>query len=148
MQVEADSMGALVRLALKVRPHFHRYLVRWFSGKDSHKGLLGLSRLFNHMRRYFKQGPLHELFLAADAVVDTLLAVPDGTALALARMERERLEAGDAQRVRDRRPRVLVVDDSETVRRLAAGVDRFVAKPFAQDELLAQIDALLHPIGG
>jgi chemosensory pili system protein ChpA (sensor histidine kinase/response regulator) len=72
-QVASDSLAALVRLALKVRPHFHRYLVRWFNGDNAHEGLLGLSRLFNHMRRYFKQGPVHELFLAAEAVVDGLL---------------------------------------------------------------------------
>ncbi|MCG6940908.1 MAG: response regulator [Thiohalocapsa sp.] len=72
-QVAPDSLAALVRLALKVRPHFHRYLVRWFNGDNAHEGLLGLSRLFNHMRRYFKQGPVHELFLAAEAVVDGLL---------------------------------------------------------------------------
>jgi chemosensory pili system protein ChpA (sensor histidine kinase/response regulator) len=72
-QVAPDSVAALVRLALKVRPHFHRYLVRWFGGDNAHEGLLGLSRLFNHMRRYFKQGPVHELFLAAEAVVDGLL---------------------------------------------------------------------------
>ncbi len=72
-QVAPDALAALVRLALKVRPHFHRYLVRWFSGDNANEGLLGLSRLFNHMRRYFKQGPVHELFLAAEAVVDGLL---------------------------------------------------------------------------
>lgn len=72
-QVAPDSLAALVRLALKVRPHFHRYLVRWFNGDNAHEGLLGLSRLFNHMRRYFKQGPVHELFLAAEAVMDGLL---------------------------------------------------------------------------
>jgi chemosensory pili system protein ChpA (sensor histidine kinase/response regulator) len=68
-----DSLASLVRLALKVRPHFHRYLVRWFSRNNAHEGLLGLSRLFNHMRRYFKQGPVHELFLAAEGVVDGVL---------------------------------------------------------------------------
>jgi CheY-like chemotaxis protein len=72
-QVSPDSLSALVRLARKVRPHFHRYLVRWFNGDNAHEGLLGLSRLFHHMRRYFKQGPAHELFLAAEAVIEGLL---------------------------------------------------------------------------
>jgi chemosensory pili system protein ChpA (sensor histidine kinase/response regulator) len=72
-QLPAESLDSLVRLALRVRPHFHRYLVRWFSGENAHEGLLGLSRLFSDMRRYFKQGPVHELFLAAEAVIGALL---------------------------------------------------------------------------
>ncbi|MBK1631191.1 hypothetical protein CKO31_10660 [Thiohalocapsa halophila] len=71
--VAPDSLAALVRLSLKVRPHFHRYLVRWFSDDNAQAGLLGLSRLFNHVRRNFKQGPVHQLFLAAESLVDGLL---------------------------------------------------------------------------
>lgn len=71
--VAPDSLPALVRLSSKVRPHLHRYLVRWFSDDDAQGGLLGLSRLCNHMRRNVAQGPVHQLFLAAEAVVDGLL---------------------------------------------------------------------------
>jgi chemosensory pili system protein ChpA (sensor histidine kinase/response regulator) len=38
-----------------------------------------------------------------------------------------------------------MVGDAERAQALAAGVDRFVAKPFAEEELLAQIEALLMP---
>jgi len=68
-----EELKALVRMAHKVRPHFHRYLVRWFNGDDAQEGLLGLARLFNHMRRYFKQGTVHELFLAAEGVVEGIV---------------------------------------------------------------------------
>ena len=54
-RVAPDSLASLVRLALKLRPHFHRYVVRWFGRDNAHNGLLGLSRLFNHIRRSFAQ---------------------------------------------------------------------------------------------
>ncbi len=71
--ISAESMAQLVRLAHRIRPHFHRYLVRWFNGEEPREGLLGLGRLFNHLRRYFKDGPLHELFLASEGVIEGLV---------------------------------------------------------------------------
>jgi len=68
-----ELLNALVRLAHKVRPHFHRYLLQWFSGDIAQEGLLGLARLFNQLRRYFKQGTVHELFLAAEGVIQGLV---------------------------------------------------------------------------
>lgn len=85
-ELTSDTLERLARIARKVRPHFHRYLVRWFGDADPDAGLIGLSRLFNQMRRYFKDGPVHELFLAAEGVVEGLLTgtiVPDPPCKAL-----------------------------------------------------------------
>jgi chemosensory pili system protein ChpA (sensor histidine kinase/response regulator) len=68
-----ELLNALVRLAHKVRPHFHRYLLQWFSRDSAPEGLLGLARLFNQLRRYFKQGTVRELFLAAEGVIQGLV---------------------------------------------------------------------------
>lgn len=72
----SETLQTLTRIARKVRPHFHRSLVRWFNGEDPQRGLLILARLFNQTRRCCKDGPIHELFLAAEGVIQGVL---DGT---------------------------------------------------------------------
>jgi chemosensory pili system protein ChpA (sensor histidine kinase/response regulator) len=78
--VLADTQGAspaarwaLVRVARKIRPHFHRYLLQWFRGESSKQGLVSLGRLFHQLRNYIQDGIYHELFLAAEELVEGIL---------------------------------------------------------------------------
>ncbi len=71
--LSAEIQDAFSRIAAKVRPHFHRCLIQWFREDTSHEGLVGLGRLFNQLQRYLQEGIFHELFLAAEAVVEALL---------------------------------------------------------------------------
>ncbi len=71
--LSAEIQDAFSRIAAKVRPHFHRCLIQWFHKDTSHEGLVGLGRLFNQLQRYLQEGIFHELFLAAEAVVEALL---------------------------------------------------------------------------
>ncbi len=71
--LSAEIQDAFSRIAAKVRPHFHRCLIQWFREDTSHEGLVGLGHLFNQLQRYLQEGIFHELFLAAEAVVEALL---------------------------------------------------------------------------
>jgi chemosensory pili system protein ChpA (sensor histidine kinase/response regulator) len=64
---------ALARVAGKIRPHFHRYLLQWFKPETSREGMANLGRLFHQLQRYIGDGIFHELFLAAEAVVEAML---------------------------------------------------------------------------
>jgi CheY-like chemotaxis protein len=66
-------------MAETVRPHFHRYLVRWLNNGTPEAGLSGLARLFGHARRRFGQGAANDLFLAAEGVIEGLI---DGSIVA------------------------------------------------------------------
>ncbi len=66
-----ESLG---RIAAKVRPHFHRSLLQWFRPESSRQGLISLGRLFHQTQRYAQEGVFHDLFSAAEAVVEGLLA--------------------------------------------------------------------------
>lgn len=59
-----EVLGAALR---KVRPHFHRHLVEWFSPYSSGEGLVKLSRLFQQLHRFLKEGMLADLFRLAAA---------------------------------------------------------------------------------
>lgn len=67
------ALSSLSLAAKRVRPHFHRYLVRWFQGDNPQEGLFGLGRLFNHLRRAFPSGRAHDLFAAAEALIEYLV---------------------------------------------------------------------------
>ena len=67
-----DVQKAMVRVAGKIRPHFHRYLLLWFNQAPSGDGLLNLGRLFHQLQRYIHEGIFHDLFLAAEAVTEGL----------------------------------------------------------------------------
>lgn len=64
---------ALVRVARKIRPHFHRYLLQWFRGESPKQGLVSLGRLFHQLHNYIQDGIYHELFLAAEELVEGML---------------------------------------------------------------------------
>jgi chemosensory pili system protein ChpA (sensor histidine kinase/response regulator) len=79
--VLADTPGAtpaarwaLVRVAKKIRPHFHRYLLQWFRGEGGQAGLVRLGRLFHQLHGYIQEGIYHELFLAGEKLVEGILA--------------------------------------------------------------------------
>jgi chemosensory pili system protein ChpA (sensor histidine kinase/response regulator) len=77
---------ALARLFRRVRPHFHRYLVQLFRPETSREGMANLGRLFHRLQRHIGGGVFHELFLAAEAVVEAMLdggIEPSGEAKAL-----------------------------------------------------------------
>ena len=69
----ADVRRSLGKIAAKVRPHFHRYLLQWLRDEPSRQGLVGLGRLFHRLQRYIGAGIFHELFLVAEAVAEALL---------------------------------------------------------------------------
>lgn len=77
-----EAQKSLSRVASKIRPHFHRYLLHWFRDEPGRAGLVNLGRLFHQLRRYIPEGIFHELFLVAEAVVQAML---DGTIDANAR---------------------------------------------------------------
>lgn len=64
---------SLGRIAVKIRPYFHRYLLQWMREDTSREGLVGLGRLFHRLQHHIAEGIFHELFLVAEAVVDALL---------------------------------------------------------------------------
>jgi chemosensory pili system protein ChpA (sensor histidine kinase/response regulator) len=74
-----ESLG---RIAAKVRPHYHRSLLQWFRPESSRQGLVSLGRLFHQTQRYAQEGVFHDLFLAAEAVIEGLSAgsIPTNTA--------------------------------------------------------------------
>ena len=87
--VLSDTQGAtpatrwaLVRVAKKIRPHFHRYLLQWFRGESPPAGLVSLGRLFHQLHGYIQEGIYHELFLAAEELVEGILegGIPDDAA--------------------------------------------------------------------
>jgi chemosensory pili system protein ChpA (sensor histidine kinase/response regulator) len=67
-----EVQDALAKVAARVRPHFHRYLLLWLKPETSSEGLANLVRLFHQLRQYVRDGIFHELFLAAEAVGDAL----------------------------------------------------------------------------
>jgi chemosensory pili system protein ChpA (sensor histidine kinase/response regulator) len=63
-----EVLKALASVVVKVRPHFHRYLLQVFQG-DRNQGLIGLGRIFNQLHRFFDHGVICDAFRVADAVV-------------------------------------------------------------------------------
>jgi chemotaxis protein histidine kinase CheA/CheY-like chemotaxis protein len=67
-----EMQQALARVSAKIRPHFHRYLLQWYKPQTAQEGLGNLGRLFHQLQRFIQGGIFHELFLAAEAVVEAI----------------------------------------------------------------------------
>jgi len=66
-ELPAEALEALAVALRKVRPHFHRHLVDWYRSTTSAEGLIKLSRLFQQLHRFLKDGILADLFRLAEA---------------------------------------------------------------------------------
>lgn len=66
-ELSPEALEALGVALRKVRPHFHRHLVEWFGPYSSGEGLVKLSRLFQQLHRFLKEGMLSDLFRLAAA---------------------------------------------------------------------------------
>jgi len=62
-----EALEALAAALRKVRPHFHRHLVDWYRPSTAAEGLIKLSRLFQQLHRFIKDGILADLFRLAEA---------------------------------------------------------------------------------
>jgi len=67
-----EFLSALASVVVKVRPHYHRYLLQILRGETG-QGLVGLGRLFNQLHRFFDHGVFCDAFRAADALVSGVL---------------------------------------------------------------------------
>jgi len=68
----ADVRSLLTEVAQTARPQFHMNLLKWFRGQSPKQGLAELGKLFSQIHGLITEGIVHDLFLAAETVVDAL----------------------------------------------------------------------------
>jgi chemosensory pili system protein ChpA (sensor histidine kinase/response regulator) len=68
-----EVLSSLASVVVKVRPHYHRYLLQVFQAEVG-QGLVGLGRMFNQLHRFFDHGVFSDAFRAADALVAGILS--------------------------------------------------------------------------
>lgn len=68
-----ESLENTALLVRKARPHLYQHLLEWLRGQDPNVGLGHLARLFNQLHRFLGEGPLADVFRAAEQLVAGLL---------------------------------------------------------------------------